>query len=317
MSSRAQHRVEGLDAVAEELHPALVDVVRRARALPAPEVVLGRAVHDLALRREHEQRVEEAIGHDLGPARLALHDDVGLVEARELGQPLALGARDVDEELARRRDVRDVEDLVREARERALRERDQLHRHVDADDRDRGVDGVLDDVEVALDVPALGDAVDDRREADRHVRRDRGAFAHGPDATEVPRPAQRRARGRSPQHGRAHEVDAREREPGGRHERQRAGSRPWSRARSRARWRRRREWTASASPAAAARPSSSLGVRRWMSVVQDTITPARQQPKSSEASRALATVANAYQAMPPAPSASARARARAPRRRGR
>jgi hypothetical protein len=29
-------------------------------------------------------------------------------------------------------------------------------------------------------VTASGDAVDDRREADGHVRRDRGAFAHGP-----------------------------------------------------------------------------------------------------------------------------------------
>ena len=175
----AQHGVEGLDAVAEELDPAVVDVVRRARALAAPEVVLGRLVHDLALRRDHEQRVEEAVGHDLGPARLALHDDVGLVEPRELGQPLALLARDVDEELARRGDVRDVEDLVREPGQRALGERDQLHRHVDADDRDRGVDGVLDDVQIALDVTALGDAVDDGREADGHVRRDRGAFAHG------------------------------------------------------------------------------------------------------------------------------------------
>ena len=48
MSSRAQHRVEGVDPVAEQLDPAVVDVVRRARALAAPEVVLRRLVHDLA-----------------------------------------------------------------------------------------------------------------------------------------------------------------------------------------------------------------------------------------------------------------------------
>ena len=309
MSVGAQHGVEGLDAVAEELDPALVDVVRRARALAAPEVVLGRAVHDLALRREHEQRVEEAVGHDLGPARLALHDDVGLVQARELGEPVALGARDVDEELARGRDVRDVEDLVGEAGQRALGQRDQLDGHVDADDRDRGVDRVLDDVEVALDVTALRDAVDDRREADCHVRRDRGAFAHGRGcygggaAACAPRV---RARARA-QHGRAHEVDAGEREPARRRRSSAHGSRPSSRAPSRGRWRRRRGSRRAPRPRPRRARAARVGVLRWISVVQLTITPARQQPKSSDASSALATVANAYDAMPPAPSASARA----------
>ena len=66
-------------------------------------------------------------------------------------------------------------------------------------------------VEVALDVPALADAVDDRREADGHVRRDSGALvcgiapllsrldANGPPR--YPRPARRRSAGGAPRRG--------------------------------------------------------------------------------------------------------------------
>ena len=63
----------------------------------------------------------------------------------------------------------DVERLVGEAREGALGERDHPHRHVDADHGHGRVDPVLDDGEVSLDVLALADAVDDRREPDGEV----------------------------------------------------------------------------------------------------------------------------------------------------
>jgi hypothetical protein len=72
----------------------------------------------------------------------------------ERGEALGLRAGDVDEQVARRGHVRNVEDLVGEARQRTLGERDQLDGHVDADDRDGGVDAVLDGAEVALDVGA-------------------------------------------------------------------------------------------------------------------------------------------------------------------
>jgi hypothetical protein len=65
--------------------------------------------------------------------------------------------------------VGDVEGLVREPGQRSLGERDQPHGHVDPDDRHGGVDPVLDDGEVAPDVLALGDAVDDGRKTHREV----------------------------------------------------------------------------------------------------------------------------------------------------
>src|SRR5207237_2006103 len=66
----AQHRVERVDAVTEQLDPAVEDVVRRTGTLTAPEMVLRRAMHDLAPRREDEEGVEEAIRHHLWPACL-------------------------------------------------------------------------------------------------------------------------------------------------------------------------------------------------------------------------------------------------------
>src|SRR5258708_24931138 len=68
----AQHRVERVDSVAEQFHPAVVYVMRNTRALAAPEVVLGRLVDDLTLPGDDEQGVEEAVVDYLGPARLAL-----------------------------------------------------------------------------------------------------------------------------------------------------------------------------------------------------------------------------------------------------
>ena len=164
-----EHRVEGVDPVAEDLDPAVVDVVRRARALPAPEVVLRGAVHDLALRRDDEEHVEVAVRDHLRPARLALDAEVDVVALRQAGEHLGLLSRDVDEEVAGGRDVGHVERLVGEAGEGSLGERDQPDRHVDPDHGHRRVDAVLDDGEVAGDVLALAHAVDDGREPDREV----------------------------------------------------------------------------------------------------------------------------------------------------
>ena len=188
--SSAEDRVEGLDAVAEDLDPAVVDVVGRARPFSAPDVVLRRAMDHLALRRDDEQGVEETVRDHLGPARLALRHDVRLVVARQLSQTFRLRSRDVDEQLVCRGHVRNVEDLVRETGQRSLGEGDQLHRHVDADDRDGGVDGVLDDSQVPVDVASGADTVHDRRQADRQVRGDGqrssgGAVSHVPHSFSV------------------------------------------------------------------------------------------------------------------------------------
>jgi len=48
-------------------------------------------VHDLTGWRQDEHGVEVAVGHDLGPASLALHDDVGLVQPGQRGQAFDSG----------------------------------------------------------------------------------------------------------------------------------------------------------------------------------------------------------------------------------
>ncbi len=123
---RPQHRVERVDAVAEELDPAVVDVVRRAGALAAPEVVLRRLVHHLAARGDDEQRVEVAVVHDLGPARLALHDDVGVVELRGPRRGRSVSSPGMSMKRSRAAiTCGDVERLVGEAGQRALGEGDR------------------------------------------------------------------------------------------------------------------------------------------------------------------------------------------------
>ena len=164
-----QHRVKGLDAVAIQLDPAVVDIVRRAGALAAPDVILGGLVHHFAIGSDDEQRVEVAVGHDLRPARLALADDVGVVELRQPAQVFGLLTGDIDEQIARRHHVWQVEDLVGESGERTFGEGDDLHGHVDVDHRNRRVDHLLDVFEVVPDLFSFRDAVDDRRQTDGEV----------------------------------------------------------------------------------------------------------------------------------------------------
>ena len=144
----------------------------RARALAAPQVVLGCLVDDVAPRPDDEQRVEVAVLDDLGPPGLALDDDVGLVLDGELAQHLGLRTGDFDVEVPGRRHVRDVEHLVGEAGQRTLGQAHQLHGQVDVHRGDAGVDAVDDRIQVAGDVVPLAGPVDDGREPDRVVRRD-------------------------------------------------------------------------------------------------------------------------------------------------
>ncbi len=97
--------------------------------------------------------------------------DVGVVLLRQGRELLGLLARDVDEQLARGRHVRDVEVSSVKPVSAPSASAIDLDRHVDADDADRGVDAVLDRGQVAADVLPLADAVDHGREADRQVRR--------------------------------------------------------------------------------------------------------------------------------------------------
>ena len=172
-----QHGVEGFEAFAEHLYPAVVDVVRRAGMLPTPHVVLRRLVDHFALRTDHKERVEVALLHHLRPARFALRDQVGLVVRGDPPQPLGFLPRDFNEQVPGGNPVGQVERLVGEAGECAFGQRDDLDRQVNAHHGHRRVDGVLDRIQVALDVFPAADAIYHGGKPDRHVRRHRPAAA--------------------------------------------------------------------------------------------------------------------------------------------
>ena len=65
-------------------------------------VWLASLVDDLTVPGDDEQGVEEALVDDLGPARLALDHDVGVVLPGQRGEPVRLRPGDVDEQVARR-----------------------------------------------------------------------------------------------------------------------------------------------------------------------------------------------------------------------
>jgi hypothetical protein len=92
----------------------------------------------------------------------------------QLAECLGLFAGQVDEDVARRGDMRHVEDLVGETGQRAFGQRHNADRRVDGADRDGGMDGFLDRLKIVPDVLALCDAGDDGRKSDRHVGRDIG-----------------------------------------------------------------------------------------------------------------------------------------------
>ena len=168
-----QHGIEGVYAVAEHFHPAVVHVVRGAGAFPAPDMVFCRLVHHVAVGVDHEQGVEEPVVHDLGPARLALADDVGVIQGGQPSQPRGFLAGDIDEQFPGSEDVGQVEDLVGEARQRAFRQGDDLHRHIDVHHGDRGMDRLFDIFQVMADMLPVGYPRDRRGQANSHVGGDR------------------------------------------------------------------------------------------------------------------------------------------------
>ena len=166
-------RIEGVDAITKQFDPSVVNIVRSTRAFAAPQVVLRDPVDDLARRRDDEENIEVPVFDYLGPTRLALHKNVRRISASKGGQAVRLWSGNVDKQLARGRNVWDIEDLIREPGESPFREGNQLHRHVYADDRNSRMDAVFDDVEIPIDVLPRADAVHDRGETNCHVRRNR------------------------------------------------------------------------------------------------------------------------------------------------
>ena len=166
------HRVEGVERRAVELDPAVVHVVRRDRVLDRQqrhELVV--AQHHLAVGVKHEADVEEAAG-ELGMARLRLRHHEHAPLARQAPELVGLGPGNVDRALAREGLVVEVEHLVVEALQRALRDRDQPHRQVEAAQPRRRGHEVVEMLEVAADLVAVADAPHRRNQPDRLIRLD-------------------------------------------------------------------------------------------------------------------------------------------------
>ena len=136
-------------------------------------MVFCRLVHHVAVGVDHEQGVEEPVFHDLGPARLALADDVGVIQGGQAPQPCGFLTRDIDEQFPGREDVGQVEDLVGETGQRAFRQGDDLYRHIDIHHGNGRMDRLLDIFQVMTDVFPVGNPRDRRGQADGHVGSDR------------------------------------------------------------------------------------------------------------------------------------------------
>ena len=164
------HRIEGVERRAVQLDPAVVDVVRRDRVLHRQQRHhLVVAQHDLAVGVQHEADVEELAG-ELGVARLGLGHHEHAPLARQTAELVGLGPGDVDRALAREGRVVEVEHLVVEALQRALRDRDQAHRQVEPSEPRGRRHEVVEVLEAALDVLAAPDAPDGGNEPDRLIR---------------------------------------------------------------------------------------------------------------------------------------------------
>src|SRR5439155_20477928 len=137
-------------------------------------------------RVQDEAHVEEAV-LPVGVARLGLGDDEDVVLPGDLPEGVRLLARDVDGALAGESGVVEVEDLVVEGLERALREGDETHGNGEAREPGRRLHQVTEVVEVDLDVAPLADPAHGRDQPHRHVRLDHPctslrAALHGPGA---------------------------------------------------------------------------------------------------------------------------------------
>ncbi len=165
-------RPERVEVASVLLDPPVVDVVRAHRVLDREQR------RDLVVLQDHaaawvddEPDVEEAI-LQVGVPGLRLGHDERVVLPGDLAELFGLLTGDIDRALPREGRVIQVEHLVVEGLQSALRERDQPHREVQARQPRRGLHQVREVLEVELDVLALADAAHGGDEADRGVRLD-------------------------------------------------------------------------------------------------------------------------------------------------
>src|ERR1700761_3217823 len=109
------------------------------------------------LRLNHEANVEEA-SRELGMSRLGLRHHVGPPPAGQSTELVGLPAGGVDGAFPRVPLVVQVEDLIGEPLQSALRDADQLHRKVHAGQPGRCLDHVRDVLEIPADLLTAADA---------------------------------------------------------------------------------------------------------------------------------------------------------------
>jgi hypothetical protein len=149
----------------------------------------------LASRVDHEADVEEH-PREMLVARLGLRHDEHVPVPGQLPEEGGLLAGDVDRDLVGVGAVVEVEDLVGEALEGALGDRDQSHRQVEAGQPRRGRHHLGDVVEVAPDLRAPAHAAHGRDQADCGVGLDHGAPSGWPACRYAPSCAARPVVGR-------------------------------------------------------------------------------------------------------------------------
>ncbi len=167
-------RPEGVEGAAVLLDPPVEDVVRRHAVLDRIErrqlVVLE---DDLARGVEHEADVEETV-FPIRMLRLGLGHDEDVILARELAQRLRLRAGNVDGAGVGEFDVIEIQHLVVEALQAALRNDQEADRNVEARQPGGGLGQVAKVLDVFHDVGAGADAPHGRDQADAIIRRDHG-----------------------------------------------------------------------------------------------------------------------------------------------
>ncbi len=125
----------------------------------------------VAVGVEHESDVEEPV-LPIRMVRLGLRHNKRLVLASDGSERVGLRAGYVDGAFTRKHGVIEVEYLVVEALQRALGQRDEAHRQLEAREPGGGLDQVFDVLEVRRDIIALSYSADCRNQPDGGVRLD-------------------------------------------------------------------------------------------------------------------------------------------------
>ncbi len=151
-----------------QLDPLVPHVVRHGGMLACEDLHLVVLVNDFAARIDHERAIEETLGK-LRMLDLGLGHDESAEISGQVTEIIGLRTRDIDRGAVHVLDVIPVEDFIREALQRAFRNRNQPHRQIDRREPYRGARELSDVVQIALDIGTLLRAPHHRLKCERHV----------------------------------------------------------------------------------------------------------------------------------------------------